>query len=97
MYLYLTTMTHNNIIIYDDNFQQKVIKRNRTKKFTQKRRPYKTYNNASWNWNNIFIEINNLKNEKILNFFKIISNKYAMLARPEVLSIYTLYFRSCKH
>lgn len=42
-------MTNNNSIIYDNNFVPKIIKRNRKIKFTEKRRPYKSYNEAKWN------------------------------------------------
>ena len=72
-------MTDNNSIIYDNNFVPKIIKRNRKNKFTKKRRPYKSYNEAKWNWNDIFKEIDELKNNKTKNFLKIISIKHGIV------------------
>jgi len=46
-----------------------IIKRLRSKKFTTKRRPYKTYLDASWLWIHIFNKIDNLKLDGIKNFF----------------------------
>ena len=37
------------------------IKIKHNKKFTQKRNPYKIYNNATWKWIDIFSEINEIK------------------------------------
>lgn len=86
-------MTNSNKIInYDDNnFKPKIIKRLRNKKFTEKRSPYKTYNNAKWNWNDIFIEINELKMNKITNFFQIISNKYNIVYSTLKNKFYDFY------
>ena len=72
-------MTDNKLITYDDKFQPKIIKRIRNKKFTEKRRPYKTYNNAKWKWIDIFIEIDQLKINNIKNFFNITSIKYGIV------------------
>ena len=44
-------------------------------KFTEKRAPYKKYSKASWNWSEIFCEIEALK-ESHSKIFKIISEKY---------------------
>jgi hypothetical protein len=59
--------------------QFNIIKRLRSKKFTTKRRPYKTYLNASSLWNDIFNKIANLKLDGITNFFIIISNKFSII------------------
>ena len=72
-------MTDNKLIIYDTNFKPKITKRNRNKKFTVKRRPYKSYNEAKWNWSDIFIEIDQLIIDKNKNFFKITSIKYGIV------------------
>jgi len=39
----------------------KKIKRNKSSRFTKKRRPYKKYLKAPWKWIDIFAEINLLK------------------------------------
>ena len=39
----------------------KKIKRIREPKFTEKRNPYKKYQNANWTWTDIFTEIDELK------------------------------------
>jgi len=84
-------MTDNKIINYDINFKPKNIKRFRQKKFTEKRKPYKTYNNANWNWNDIFIEINELKINKIRNFIQIVSNKYGIIYSTLKNKFYDFY------
>ena len=50
-------------------------KKNKKYKFTEKRNPYKKYYYTKWNWTDIFLEIENLKNtdHKVL---KTISKKY---------------------
>lgn len=50
------------------------IKRNGKVKFTEKRMPYKKYQKANWEWIDIFLEIECLKNEP--NIFASISKKY---------------------
>ena len=50
----------------------------RSKKFTKKRNPYKAYNNAEWNWDSVFYEINNLKINNKKGYIKIISKKYGI-------------------
>jgi hypothetical protein len=62
-------MTDNKLIIYDKNFKPKITKRNRNKKFIVKRRPYKSYNEAKWNWLDVFTEIDQLIINKNKNFF----------------------------
>ena len=68
-------MIDNQLIIYDKNFKQKITKRNRNKKFTIKRRPYKSYNDAKLNWSDVFIEIDQLIIDKNKNNKIIIDNK----------------------
>ncbi len=67
------------VIINDQNFKPKITKRKRNKKFTVKRRPYKSYNDAKWNWTDVFIEINQLIIDKNKNFFKITPIKYGIV------------------
>ena len=55
------------------------IKRIRTKKFTPKRQPYKTYINANWSWVDVFNNIDSLKLNKVSNFFIIISKKFGIV------------------
>jgi hypothetical protein len=50
-------------------------------KFTQKRRPYKKYNLADWNWNDIFLEIDALALKMKQGYIKITSEKYGILYR----------------
>ena len=50
------------------------IRRNGKVKFTEKSKPYKKYLNATWEWIDIFLEIECLKDEP--KIFKIISKKY---------------------
>ena len=69
----------NKLITNNDIFQPNNVKRLRKKKFTNKRRPYKTYNDAPWEWNAIFIEIDILKIQKIKNFLNITSIKYGIV------------------
>lgn len=72
-----------NLIIIKNNIndEQKPIinKRLRNKKFTTKRRPYKTYNDAKWTWDEIFIKIDNLKLIGTKDFFKQISIEYGII------------------
>ena len=53
------------------------IKKKRTKKFTEKRNPYKTYLSAKWTWTEVFNEVDNLK-DKNKNYLKDISIKYGI-------------------
>lgn len=39
----------------------KALRRVYRKKYTKKRNPYKTYSDANWNWNDLFIKIDLLK------------------------------------
>jgi hypothetical protein len=56
----------------------KNIKKRRTKKFTQKRQPYKTYLEAVWTWSDVLLETDNMK--KLSNtFLKDISIKYGIM------------------
>ena len=50
------------------------IKRNGKTKFTEKSKPYKKYQKAKWEWIDIFLEIECLKDEP--KIFKTISEKY---------------------
>ena len=64
----------------NENINQQInIKRNRSKKFTTKKRPYKTYNDAIWKWNDVFIEIDNLKLLGVHNFFINIATKFGIV------------------
>lgn len=55
------------------------VKRNREKKFTKYRNPYKAYNNAKWNWSNVFNRINTLKeNGTHHKCIKNIANEYGI-------------------
>jgi len=54
------------------------IKQKRTKKFTEKRNPYKTYLSAKWIWSDVFNEIDSLK-DKNKNYIKDVSIKYDTL------------------
>jgi|SRR5271154_3900206 len=56
----------------------KHIKIKRNKKYTKIRKPYKTYQNAEWNWSNIFIEIDELKITSN-TYLKDITEKYGMI------------------
>ena len=49
-----------------------------TKKFTEKRDPYKSYNLAKWNWNDVFLEIEELKKVISEGYMKQISKKYGI-------------------
>lgn len=56
----------------------KNIKRERSKKFTKKRQPYKTYLQANWVWTDIFLELDQLK--KVSDtFLKDTSLKYGIV------------------
>jgi hypothetical protein len=55
----------------------KKIRRNRTKKFTKKRQPYKSYLQADWTWSDVFLEIDDLKKTDD-TFLKTISLKYGI-------------------
>ena len=46
------------------DFGKQKIKRYRESKFTEKRNPYKKYQKAKWNWMDIFLEIDSLKNKE---------------------------------
>ena len=50
------------------------IKKAKENKFTEKRNPYKKYQKAKWNWTDIFLEIESLKDES--KIFVKISDKY---------------------
>lgn len=50
------------------------LKRLRETKFTEKKNPYKKYNKAGWNWIDIFLEIESLKEQP--KIIKLISTKY---------------------
>lgn len=56
----------------------KNVKRHTSKKFTKKRRPYKSYLNAEWKWEDVFIEIDKIKDTKV-NFLRIIADKYGII------------------
>lgn len=43
------------------NDNEKYKKKSKKYKFTEKRNPYKKYNCAKWNWLDIFLEIESLK------------------------------------
>ena len=47
--------------------------------FTKNRRPYKSYINAPWTWNEVFNDLNQLKNNNVSDFFIKISVKYGIL------------------
>ncbi len=72
-------MTDNQLIIYDQNFKPKITKQKRNKKFTVKKRPYKSYNDAKQNQTDVFIKIDQLIIDKNKNFFKITSIKYGIV------------------
>ncbi len=55
----------------------KNIKRNKPKTYTKKRNNYKPYLSADFKWNEIFIEIDKIKNETS-KYLKLISNKYGI-------------------
>ena len=57
----------------------KIIKRKRNKKFTTIRRPYNTYNDATWKWSDVFTKINNLKLISVHNFFITVFVKYGIV------------------
>ena len=59
----------------NDDYSSKKIKKNKESKFTEIRNPYKKYQKAKWNWTDIFLEIDFLKNEQT-KIFKIVSDKY---------------------
>jgi hypothetical protein len=52
------------------------IKRNRRKKFTEKKNPYKDYLNAKWKWSNIFSELDDLNSNNVHNYIRITAKKY---------------------
>jgi len=54
------------------------INRHRRKKFTKIKNPYKAYNNAKWNWSDVFKEINHLKTENKKGYIRHISKKYGI-------------------
>ena len=56
----------------------KKIKRIREPKITEKRNPYKKYQNANQTWTDIFTEIDELKYKIDKGFIKIIANKYGI-------------------
>lgn len=56
----------------------KKLRHTRNKKFTEKRRPYKPYLKAKWSWDEIFDEINQIKDTST-NFLKYISDKYGIV------------------
>jgi len=56
----------------------KYVKRKRNKKYTKNRKPYKTYQAAKWNWSDIFIEIDELKNTSN-TYLKDITEKYGII------------------
>ena len=46
------------------------------KRFTKNKRPYKSYINATWTWDEVFNDLNQLKNNNVADFFiKIPSNR----------------------
>jgi hypothetical protein len=58
------------------DYESKKIKVLRKPKFTKKKNPYKKYQLANWNWEDIFLELDLIKNEP--KHFKIISEKYGI-------------------
>jgi hypothetical protein len=62
----------------NNNILPKNIKRKRTKKFTKKRQPYKTYLQANWVWTDIFLELDHLKSVND-TFLKDTSLKYGIV------------------
>lgn len=58
-------------------YPEKII-RHRAKQYTKKRQPYKAYNNAYWNWTDIFDEIDNLKKVNNKGYMKNVSQKYGI-------------------
>ena len=61
----------------DEHLTSKKIKRLRDSKFTEKRNPYKKYAKTKWNWDEIFEEIDLLK-ETNSKFIKFIASKYGI-------------------
>ncbi len=63
----------------------KTIKKYKKRKFTEKRNNYKNYNDAKWNWNDIFIEIYETKSNiksiaiKYNIVYKTLADKYKKL------------------
>ena len=57
-----------------DNIFPKKIKRIRKKKFTKIRSPYKDYLSASWEWSDVFDELDSMVDTK--KFIKITAKKY---------------------
>ena len=51
------------------------------KVFTEKRRPYKSYINAKWSWNDVFNDLNELKKNNVVDYFIKISVKYGILCK----------------
>lgn len=70
----------------------KIIKCNRSKKFTQKQSPYKTYLQAKWKWVDIFSEIDAIKHTNP-SYLKIISSKYGITYNT-LSNKYSKYTRS---
>jgi transposase len=60
----------------NNDYCSKKIKILRKPKFTKKKNPYKKYQLADWNWEDIFFELDLIKNEP--KYFKIISEKYGI-------------------
>lgn len=59
-----------------ENMQPKKIKEHRKEKYPSKRNNYRKYKNATWEWKNVFNEIDVLKENNVNNFVSIISQKY---------------------
>lgn len=70
----------------------KNIKCKKNKKYTEKRNPYKTYLCAKWTWEDIFNEIDEIK-ENINNFIQVTSIKYG-INYDTLIHKYNLY---CKN
>ena len=65
----------------------KKIKRIREPKFTEKRNPYKKYQNANWTWTDIFTEIDELK-YKIDKGFQCLGDNLALIICKIKIKIY---------
>jgi hypothetical protein len=59
-----------------DNLRSQKIKRLKDTKFTELRNPYKKYNKAKWNWTEIFIEIESLKDDNSSKILTSTAKKY---------------------
>ena len=60
----------------NNDYNSKKITILRKPKFTKKKSPYKKYQLAEWNWEDVFLELESIKQES--KHFKIISEKYGI-------------------